>query len=322
MKKDLPKIFKKLFILGLFFIVLEKVWAYGSNDDTNSYTRITMHEFYAQENIDVLFLGASHMYRTINPQIADSLLELNTFNLGSSNQTIDESYFMLKEALKENNIKKVYLEVNPVILRLKDEPTTSIMILSDYMKPSFNKINFILNCAARDNYHNIFSKARRNSTNFSFHIIKKKLSKEYKSYDYIKSSDEYYFGKGFVYNENNLAEDYKLPDNKWKKYYTHIDLNDISQRQMEYLNKMISLCNQEEIQLILFTAPMPEKTMNTCDNFMDFVQYMKEFSRNSDITYTDFNLEYSLDLDNTYFSDYNHLNGRGADFFTYHLFSK
>ena len=37
-------------------------------DDTNSYTRLTLHEFYeSEEEIETIFLGTSHCFRAYEP---------------------------------------------------------------------------------------------------------------------------------------------------------------------------------------------------------------------------------------------------------------
>ena len=53
----------------IIFLCSWKALRYCLNDDRSSYTRITMHEFYDQENIDTVFIGASHCYRAFVPSI-------------------------------------------------------------------------------------------------------------------------------------------------------------------------------------------------------------------------------------------------------------
>ena len=43
-------------------------------DDTQSYTRLTLHELYeAEENVDTLFLGSSHCFRAYDPKLFEEL---------------------------------------------------------------------------------------------------------------------------------------------------------------------------------------------------------------------------------------------------------
>lgn len=68
-------------------------------DDVHSYSRVMLQELYADAgNIDTLFLGSSHCYRSVDPAQVDAALGTHSFNAGSSQQLPDGSYYMLKEA--------------------------------------------------------------------------------------------------------------------------------------------------------------------------------------------------------------------------------
>ena len=80
-------------------------------DDVHSYSRVMLQELYADAgNIDTLFLGSSHCYRSVDPAQVDAALGTHSFNAGSSQQLPDGSYYMLKEAAAQNPLKTVYLE--------------------------------------------------------------------------------------------------------------------------------------------------------------------------------------------------------------------
>ena len=56
----------------IFAVLIIQCLSYILIDDSSSYTRLTFHEFYTQqENIDTLYVGSSHCFRAINPQIMD-----------------------------------------------------------------------------------------------------------------------------------------------------------------------------------------------------------------------------------------------------------
>lgn len=81
-------------------------------DDVHSYSRVMLQELYADAgNIDTLFLGSSHCYRSVDPAQVDAALGTHSFNAGSSQQMPDGSYYMLKEAAAQNPLKTVYLEM-------------------------------------------------------------------------------------------------------------------------------------------------------------------------------------------------------------------
>ena len=81
-------------------------------DDVHSYSRVMLQELYDDaENIDTLFLGSSHCYRSVDPAQVDAALGTHSFNAGSSQQLPDGSYYILKEAAAQNPLKTVYLEM-------------------------------------------------------------------------------------------------------------------------------------------------------------------------------------------------------------------
>ena len=81
-------------------------------DDVHSYSRVMLQELYADAgNIDTLFLGSSHCYRSVDPAQVDAALGTHSFNAGSSQQLPDGSYYILKEAAAQNPLKTVYLEM-------------------------------------------------------------------------------------------------------------------------------------------------------------------------------------------------------------------
>ena len=81
-------------------------------DDADSYTRLAMHELYTgEEPVETLFLGSSHCFRAYDPALYEALTGESAFNLGSSSQNYDTSYYLLKEALARHPVKKVYLDM-------------------------------------------------------------------------------------------------------------------------------------------------------------------------------------------------------------------
>ena len=77
------------------------------------YSRVMLQELYRDAgNIDTLFLGSSHCYRSVDPDPPwTPRWAPYSFNAGSSQQLPDGSYHMLKEAAAQNDLKTVYLEM-------------------------------------------------------------------------------------------------------------------------------------------------------------------------------------------------------------------
>ena len=60
MIKKKIKLWVSIVVFCILFVGCNKFFQYILIDDTASYTRLTFHEMYEQENIDVLFVGSSH----------------------------------------------------------------------------------------------------------------------------------------------------------------------------------------------------------------------------------------------------------------------
>lgn len=281
-----------------------------------------MHEMHNQKNnIDVLFLGSSHTYRSLDTSVTDRIFRANTFNAGSSGQSPDGSYTLLREAARKNKIKKVYMEMYfHVMGETYNDRTelTSTYIISDYLDPSFLKLNYILNASSDKYWMNGLVPGRRYWKDIFSHmyisnILTSKSKDNYINYAYPAFDDEWYAGKGYVANlsrvENEGFSGQNLPP---------IKENEFSDDDKKYLTKIIKFCNNNNIQLTLFSSPIPNYTLVSVGNYDDYISQVKNFADQYGVEYYDFNL-----LKESYFSgagdlfkDNDHLNEYGAEKFS------
>ncbi len=71
-----------------------------------------IHSFYdvKEDSLDVLFLGSSHLYYGIQPNVLWREYGIASYDMGSAEQTVASSYFLLKEAFQYQQPKVVVLE--------------------------------------------------------------------------------------------------------------------------------------------------------------------------------------------------------------------
>lgn len=310
-----------IFLFILLFLLMGRLFDFLIVDDTQSYTRLTMKEMYEQKNIDVLLLGSSHCYRSIIPQILDENWNKNTFNAGTSSQQTDGSYYLLKEANKFNKIEKVYVEVYYDVLCENEEynSQTAAYIISDYMKSPLNKFKYVWESGKAEYLSLGLIRARRDwekifDFSYTSALVEKKLQKPYRQYEYIYYDDEYYDGKGYVCNETAIDQgSFNI-----KSGFSPISENAISEKSKTYLSKIINYCKKEEIELVFFSAPMPDFRLIGVGNYDSYIEQMKSFLYDFGVPYYDFNLckENLLQFDDIDFMDNHHLNGRGANKFS------
>lgn len=330
MKKSIKRILSSLLFVCLLLAGLAG-FRYLVTDDVYSYTRIMMHQLYESDtNIDVLFLGSSHVYRSLIPEITDAGLNAYTFNGGSSSQQMDGSYALLCEAIDHHDISTVYLELYYAIAcspAWNDRTDmTSTYILSDYMRNPFNRTRYLLQASSKEYYGNSFLIAKRNidallDPDIVYSLLRQKSSDFYKNYQYPKreNAEEYYVDRGYIANIGTLSA-----DQVWvSDAYGTIDLQKISQDYLRSLQQIVTLCRNRNIELVFFIAPMPEATLLGKENYDDYLAFAQQIASELNVPLYDFNLcktDYFDTQDRNLFKDWNHLNQAGAEIFS-QLFS-
>ncbi len=321
MKKYQRIIRRVLGVIGFFLVLAlsNELFRFLVVDDVQSYTRVTMHEFYHQDSIDVLFLGSSHSYRSLDPEITDRFFGSNTFNAGTSSQLPDGSCALLREVCGRYQPKTVYMEVYYGVVCDYDAGPTATYVISDYMRPSWNKYEYLWESGGQEDLVHGLILARRNWQKFfdfpyMAELLQKKFTPEYWQYAYPSYDNEYYAGKGFVYNLEEVGDGWFSSTEP----FAPIGDDAIGEKSRESMEEMAKICEEEGIQLVLYSAPMPDFRLNAAGDYDSFVGQMEAFAERIGAEYVDFNLcrESYLPLDGSCFMDDNHLNGKGAERFS------
>ncbi len=290
-------------------------------DDTKSYTRLMMHEMYeSEENIDTVFLGSSHCFRAYDPRLFTKLTGKTAFNLGSSSQNFDTSYYLLREAAKYHDIKTVYLDMHYKFLfkeKTDDRDLIQANIISDYMRPSLNKLEFLTQVSGARHYTNRMLPFRRDwkkigEMPYLQELWEKKQSEAYKTFAPVVNEEEYYVGKGFVYSEEEMDAS-KIT--WWNKYASVTeDLKGNADYTNSYIKRIVEFCQKNEIRLVFVTAPSFGQYLDTIAPYDEAYAYIKDMADEYGVSYWDFNLcrKECLDLGEECFVDVDHLNGKGA----------
>ena len=314
----------------LLFIGCGEFLQYILIDDTNSYTRIMFHQLYhSPQNIDIAFVGSSHVYRSLDPRITDKEFGKYTFNAGTSSQGLDGSYAVIQELCHYHKPEQIFLELYYAIA---DEPEnkdrnqmTATYILSDYMRPSIRKLDFIINASSSSHYVNSFIPARRNWKNlFNFHyifnLVSKKQKDTYKKYqwDKTKNQDEYYIEKGFVADRKIVNPQTHWNKLAYGKINKAINLTEENDWYRSLIN-IIKYCKEKKVKLTLFIVPEPEWTLVGKGNYQEYHNFIQDIAEKNNIDFYDFNLcrtSYFDANDYRLFKDEQHLNVVGAEKFS------
>lgn len=328
MKKFISFIIKFI-VFVLILVGINRILEYILVEDYEDEFRAHMHEMYNQENIDTLFLGSSHVFSSTDPRILEEMWGEDVFLASSSVQKPDVSYYLLKEATKHYDLDRVFLDMYYFQFREEDSAERNnellkyIYAVSDYMNPSFDKISFILDAVPRENWLRAFLPAIRYSDKlfdleYIDTVVKAKKSDNYRNYS-VGNSYKGFFG---ISTTEETAND----DRYWLQLaddlgYELVCEENIKAYSRKYLDKIISLCKEKNIELVLYCVPMTDYHLAVLGNYDQYTNYVKELAKDNDIEFYDFNMlspEYAS-FDDRMFGDTHHTNYDGAEYFTQKL---
>ncbi len=300
-------------------------YMYVSPTDSN-WERILWHGFYENKgNIDNVYIGSSHVFFDINPEQLDEMNGQFNFNLASSSQQADGSYYLLKEADRNNSLSHVYLELyhsfytkNCQGLETIDTFCNSNWKNMDYMQESLNKLEYMLSIADSEKYMDIFfpfSRYRMNLDNWKYinDTIEGKQKDDYLAFKFCDELNEFR-KQGYWYSDKVFSENERIYEQS-----TVLCENSIGEKSEKYLRKFITYCQQRNLPLTLFISPIDELPLISTEDYDSYVCQIRELSQEYGVAFYDFNLakkEYLPLCHEDSFFNLTHLNAVGANVFT------
>lgn len=296
-------------------------------ESTVAWGRILWHHFYEDRGkIDHLFLGSSHVHYDLNPYLLDELDGQYHFNLSTPAQRLNGTYYLLREADRNNELSHVYLEMYYVCHLGDDsfEDYAANWKNVDYMEPSLNKAAYMLSIGGEDQYiHTLFPFTRYRKYLGDWDYVKARLEEKkqdnYRNYRYeFEAEDgnggESYERQGYCNCTTVFRDGAKLyPQEHILSGYA------MGERTEEYFRKIIEYCRKKEIPITLFVSPINDLQLISTLDYDDYITALKSLAAEYGIPFYDFNLareEYLPIQDGKYFKDAGHLNRYGAELFT------
>lgn len=266
-------------------------------------------DFYKQQqnSIDVVFLGASLCNKSYNPKIFDQLTNQNSFNMGSSIQTVSTSYFVLDEVLKYQKPKVIFLDLFTRNLTYQTQ-IEGVRYNLNYMKFDEHWMSLFWNgLSFKEKIEYLFPA-------FSMRDQLGRIAKYPTNNIDTSRIKNLYDNKGYVRSIRRCTIS-KLKSMESDKFDWFVDR--MTQRNMHYLDLIISKCKKNDIKLVLVNSPLPKILYREID-LAGFEKYLSDLSRENNIAYLNLNkVELSL-KDTVHFKDH-HLNKWGSEIVTKYL---
>lgn len=296
--------------------------------------RAIWHNFYEDKGkIDNLYLGSSHVYCDIDPYQLDQLNGQYNFNLATSAQLMNGTYYLMREADRCNRLSHVYVELY-YYYNIKDNFHEDRDLIevdvaynwsnTDYMQFSLNKLQYMAMMAEPEKYPDIlwgFTRYRSHLGDWDWvkETMESKESEEYVNFQYYqdwgdgRGYDEYQ-QRGRLYSSRASADKARLLEQD-----RIISEDPMTETSEAYLRKVIAYCQEREIPITLFISPIYELQLISTENYDNYLEQVGKIAEEYDVDVYDFNLvreEYLSIQDTKYYRDFGHLNATGADLFT------
>lgn len=251
----------------------------------------------SKNSIDVLFIGSSDAANGFSPIELWDKTGTASYVYSSQGQRIWTSYYMLKETFKYQSPKVVVLNVDGCFdkSRAKEGNRQKIINNMHWGKAKWEMLN---------------DPVYKNSTNDIISYILP-VFRYHDRYDDLNAED---FVRGFIrYHAEGKGYNINLRSKPWKKGTSYMKATDevtkLPESNREYFEKIISLCEENDAQLVLAELPSTDAWNMKKSNSIT------AFAKEKGLTFIDFNLmldEIELDWKNDTIDGGDHLNLYGA----------
>ena len=286
----------------------------------NAFTKQRFDDFYALEpnSLDMVFIGSSHPYCTFDPEIIDAGLGTRSFQMGTPNQCPDTSYYELREILKYQSPKYVVMEIYWDVLddgfELKQANSFFEVVKSNDIKEEYIKKGFPLSDKVK--YSLLPIRYQQDYFAYEGNEMQKDIEQKYgvaKKQTEVQQGEEYYRSKGYVYsNQLMISTEYNTTNQ-----FRGLDGKDfeIDSHQKKYLDLIVELCREQNIELVFVTAPVANVSMEYIQNYDAINKVVSDYAAENNVPYIDYNMENIQRnlLTNENFRDDAHLNHSGVE---------
>lgn len=305
---------KKCYIIILFLLfwailipaVLRISYVLREKEGTNIQDNFKQLE---RDSVDVIFIGSSHQFCTINPDLLYEEYGINSFMLATSAQTIPMSYYAAMEAIELQHPKAIVLEalycsndfrtVTPEMSHtfFDGMPRCEArkLAIEDLIEPE-EQIYYYLNLGR-------------------YHTRWKDLTEKDFQSNLISPRGGYYTEETkYNWQIPVISEDEKEP---------------MSEEMLKYLDMLVELCKENNVELIMYVAPFnslydDEDTREDLFRRQRIFNWLEDYTEKKGFRY--YNLFYEIpemNLDGmTDYKDSQHFNCYGQEKVTRYMVEK
>lgn len=298
-------------IVGMIFIMDYALVPSG-------YIRYIIHETNnsdTADGYDNIIVGASHARSAINPlKLDEAGASDNAFNLAIPGETVNDTYYLVMESNRNNNVKRVIYDLDYQYWCNYEEREFEDCFIYTWLPFSNVKLKYIANNLMTKDFRMVYSKrwAYETSPSAIMNNLKVKSGSAYRNYSMdaveIHDAGGPYVAKGFFYRDMKMDSIVPSDIVAW-------DAEGISDKVLDSFKKTAQYCKKNNIELVCVTSPItPTTALNGYSEQAGayFTQLCEEYG----VEYYDFNL-LTMDIlprtDDDFFDEEGHMLGELAD---------
>lgn len=282
--------------------------------------------YYAQEEVDTIFIGSSLCQGSFDPKIFDERLGVKSYNMGTPSQALPQTLKALEVALEDHDIETVIFGMSFSSLKLDalEEAELAFEKARAQQKGGLEGVKTALSyiysedVREDENSINYFFPWLYNRDEISVEMISYNVSEKWKG---IKN----FFTGNVETQEYDSFKGYQSPGDGVVNYDNRWDLNtyryyepELEPKMMQDFEEMLALCQEKGVDLLVVNTPHPYFDVLACYEFYeDNKKDVEALCEKYGADYYDFNLAKAkvFETKPAYYRDYEHLNNEGSQVF-------
>ena len=254
-----------------------------------TFMRNDVHTVTTQQK-DVLILGTSNGKMDLDPDLMLAGTGLTGHNLCVGGEYPVDAFYLTKLAIEKQDPKVVIFELDPGYLTTEKEKGNNYLLFYHEFPLSKAKVSYFMDTMLDCDFRAWFFPQYEYPLSYELGKLKETLHQKLTG-DYDVS---YLKGSVQEYHENGFIEKYPVAEKDFPRLDPEVfSKAEVKETNMDYLDRLVSLCKENDIQLLATTMPLPQRTLHEyADNYNEAWDYFAEFFESHEVPYYNFNREF------------------------------